>query len=165
MVLEYINQHHAEFWMAVGFFLLAIEVMFLGMATGMLLFIGLGALVTGLMMLAGLLPETWLIGFASMGLSSGVLTILLWKPLKRLQGSRIPTQDKSSDLIGHEFVLAQDVDILQPGSTRFSGVDWRVEIAPEAEGVTSISAGQRVTLVSVDVGVFRVKPATKDKLN
>lgn len=163
MILEYINQHHAEFWMAIGFFLLAIEVVFLGMATGMLLFIGLGALVTGLMMLAGLLPETWLAGFASMGISSGVITILLWKPLKRLQGNRTPVRDKSSDLIGYEFVLVQDINVLKPGHTRFSGIDWRVEIASEIEeGVTSIPAGQRVTVVSVDVGVFRVKPLQQD---
>lgn len=161
MISDYINQHLAEFWMAVGFFLLAIEVLFLGMATGMLLFIGLGALTTGLLMFVGVLPDTWLVGLASTGVSAGIITILLWKPLKRLQGNRKPSRDKSSDLIGHEFVLNGDVETLKPGITRFSGVDWRVEIAPEA-GATSILAGQRVTVVSVDVGVFRVKLKQED---
>ena len=58
------------------------------MATGVLLFVGLGALATGLMMLAGILPETWLAGFASIGISSAVITALLWQPFKHLQGDR-----------------------------------------------------------------------------
>tara|TARA_R110002073_G_scaffold266486_5_gene429762 strand:+ start:125 stop:604 length:480 start_codon:yes stop_codon:yes gene_type:complete len=157
MVIEYINQHHGEFWIAVGFALLAIEVLFLGMATGVLLFAGLGTLATGLMMLAGILPETWLAGCASVGISSGIITILLWQPLKRMQGDRAPSRDKSSDLIGLEFVLTQDIQVLAPGKTRYSGVDWRVEIAAET-GVEEIAAGQRVSVVSVDAGVFRVKP-------
>lgn len=157
MIFEYVNQHLAEFWMTVGFFLLAIEVLFLGMATGVLLFIGLGALATGAFMLVGVLPETWLVGLASTGVSAGIITVILWKPLKRLQGNRAPSRDKSSDLIGYEFILDEDIETLKPGKTRYSGVEWRVEIASGVD-VTSISAGQRVTVASVDVGVFRVKP-------
>ena len=70
-----------------------------------------------------------------------------------------PSEDRSSDLIGLEFVLTQDISISTPGKTRYSGVDWRVEVSSEAENLASIAAGQRVVVVSVDVGVFRVKPA------
>ncbi len=157
MIIEYINQHQGEFWIAFGFTLLIIEVVLLGMGTGILLFAGLGALVTGLMMLSGILPETWMAGFASLGISSVLVTALLWRPFKRLQGDRAPGQDRSSDLIGLEFVLMQDISVLETGETRYSGVNWRVEIAPEAK-LKAIAAGQQVTVVSVDVGVFRVKP-------
>jgi len=158
MVIEYINQHQGEFWIAIGFTILILEIILLGMATGVLLFVGLGALATGLMMLVGILPETWLAGFASIGISSAVITALLWRPFKRLQGDRVPSKDRSSDLIGLEFVLTQDINRSTPGKTRYSGVDWRVEVSIEAKGVESIAAGQRVVVVSVDVGVFRVKP-------
>ncbi len=86
-----------------------------------------------------------------------MITALLWQPLKRLQGDRAPRKYRSSDLIGLEYVLTQDIITSTPGKTRYSGVDWHVEISAEA-GVESIAAGQRVAVVSVDVGVFRVKP-------
>lgn len=158
MLIEYLNQHQAQFWMACGFAILIIEIMFLGLATGVLLFAGLGALLTGLMMQIGILPENWLTGFSSFGISSGVVTILLWRPLKRLQGARTPDKDRSSDLIGLEFVLNQTIDTQTPGKTRYSGIEWRVEVSPESE-LHAIAAGEVVIVTSVDVGVFRVKPA------
>ena len=164
MLIDYLNLHQGEFWIVCGFAILIIEVMFLGMATGVLLFAGLGALVTGLLMQLGLLPETWLAGLSSFGIGSGVITLVLWKPLKRLQGGKTPDKDRSSDLIGLEFVLTQDIDLQTPGRTRYSGVEWRVEISPEAD-TQLISAGQRVTVTSVDVGIFRVKQKTNAKEN
>lgn len=158
MVIDYLNHHQGEFWIAVGFLLLAIEVLVMGMASGVLLFAGLGALATGLLMLAGVVPETWLAGIAGLGISSGLITALLWKPLRRLQGTHAPSRDTSSDLIGLEFVAEQDMTPLQPGAKRYSGIQWRVEIDQDA-GVDAIAAGQRVIVTSVDVGVFRVKPA------
>ena len=157
MIVDYINHHHAEFWIAAGFLLLAIEVLVMGMASGVLLFAGLGALATGILMLAGVLPETWVAGIAGFGISSGVITTLLWKPLRRMQGNRAPGRDTSSDLIGLEFLAEQDITPLQPGAKRYSGIQWRVEIDKDA-GADAIHAGQRVVVTSVDVGIFRVKP-------
>lgn len=158
MIIDYINQHQGEFWIAFGFAVLAIEVLFFAMTTIVLIFAGLGSLTTGLMMLAGLLPETWLAGIAGFGINSALITTLLWKPLRHLQGKRAPKRDKSSDLIGLEFILEQDIKTHVPGKIRYSGIDWRVVIDPEA-AIESIAAGQRVTVVSVDVGIFRVKPS------
>lgn len=160
MIIDYINQHQGEFWIAFGFTILAVEVLFFGMTTVVLMFAGLGALMTGLMMLAGLLPETWLAGIAGFGINSAIITTILWKPLRYLQGKRAPKRDKSSDLIGLEFVLEQDVKMHAPGTIRYSGINWRVEIDPET-GVNSIAAGQRVAVSSVDVGIFRIKPVLR----
>lgn len=156
MIIEYIHNHQAEFWIVFGFTLLVLEVV-TGFTTGVLLFGGLGGLITGLLMLVGVLPETWVAGVASTGISSGIIAGLLWKSLRKLQGGREPEKDNSSDLVGYEFVLEQDVDMLKPGSKRYSGIVWRVEIAKDA-GVKAISAGQQVEVSSVDVGVFKVKP-------
>jgi len=157
MIVEYIHNHQAEFWIVFGFTLLVLEVV-TGFTTGVLLFGGLGGLVTGLLILVGIIPETWTAGVAGVGISSGVIAASLWRPLRKMQGGRDPGKDNSSDLIGYEFVIEQNVDLLNPGSKHYSGIMWRVEIAKDA-GVEEINAGVRVAVSSVDAGVFRVKLA------
>ena len=156
MIADYIVNHQAEFWLIVGFLMLAIE-MLTGFTIGVFLFGGLGALAAGLLMMASVLPETWIAGVACTGISSGVIAALLWKPLKKLQGDDVPPpKDNSSDLVGHEFVLASDISPAHPGSTQYSGISWKVEIDENA-GVDNIQAGQRVAVTSVEVGLFKVK--------
>jgi membrane protein implicated in regulation of membrane protease activity len=156
MIVDYIVSHQAEFWLLVGFSLLAIEVV-TGFTTGVFLFGGLGALATGGLMSFGILPESWIAGISCTGISSGVITMLLWKPLKKLQGDQQIEKDNSSDLVGHEFVVVNDITLNNPGAIDYSGVHWKVEIASDA-GVDTIAAGQTVEVSSVDVGVFKVKP-------
>ena len=156
MVVEYLVSHQAELWLLIGFALLAIEVV-TGFTSGVFLFGGLGALTTGAMMSFGILPDTWIAGISCTGISSGIITMLLWKPLKKLQGGRAVEKDNSSDLIGYEFVLENDIAPNKPGATNYSGVHWKVELARDA-GVSSVTAGQTVTVSSVEVGVFKVKP-------
>ena len=155
MIAEYIVSHQAEFWLLFGFTMLVIEVV-TGFTTGVFLFAGLGALTTGALMSFGVLPETWIAGVSCTGISSGIITSLLWKPLKNLQGDRPTEKDNSSDLIGHEFVVESDIAVNKPGSTNYSGISWKVEIDKDA-GINSIEAGQRVSVSSVEVGVFKVK--------
>lgn len=155
MIAEYIVSHQAEFWLLFGFTMLVIEVV-TGFTTGVFLFAGLGALTTGALMSFGVLPETWIAGVSCTGISSGIITSLLWKPLKNLQGDRPTEKDNSSDLIGHEFVVESDIAVNKPGSTNYSGISWKVEIDKDA-GIDSIEAGQRVSVSSVEVGAFKVK--------
>ncbi|MGD8590704.1 MAG: NfeD family protein [Chromatiales bacterium] len=156
MIAEYINSHQAEFWIFLGFGLLVIEVL-TGLTTGVLLFGGLGALATGVILSFGWLPETWIAGFSSAGICTAIITALLWYPLRRIQGGRTMAKDNSSDIVGYQFILEQDIDPLSPGSKQYSGIPWRVEIDPQS-AVDKITAGERVEVTSVDVGVFRVKP-------
>jgi len=156
MIAEYINTHQAEFWIILGFILLAVEVS-TGMVTGILLFGSIGAVITGLLMLAGILTEAWDVGIASTAICAGIVTVVLWKPLKKMQDGEIPEKDNSSDLVGYEFVLEQNITNISPGKIRYSGIDWKVEIYKDA-GVDEIKAGQQVEVCSVDVGKFRVKP-------
>jgi len=154
MITEYIVSHQAEFWVFLGFAMLALEVV-TGFVSGVFLFGGLAALTSGALMTVGVLPQTWTAGIACTGVSSGVITALLWKPLKKLQRGRPVEKDNSSDLVGYEFVLESDVAVNRPGSKSYSGITWRVEIDRSA-GVDLIKAGQRVSVSSVDVGVFKV---------
>lgn len=155
MITDYIVTHQPEFWLVFGFALLTLEVV-TGFTVGVFLFAGLGALTTGGLMSFGLLPETWIAGIACTGISTGVITAVLWKQLKNLQGGRAIEKDNSSDLIGHTFVVESDISTTQPGSTKYSGISWKVEIDKDA-GVDTIEAGKSVTVSSVDVGVFKVK--------
>ena len=155
MITDYIVSHQAEFWLVLGFVMLAIEVV-TGFTTGVFLFAGLGALTTGALMSFAVLPETWIAGVSCTGISSGIITSLLWKPLKNLQDDSPIEKDNSSDLIGHEFIVESDIAVNKPGSTNYSGITWKVEIDKDA-GINTIQAGQRVSVSSVEVGVFKVK--------
>ena len=155
MIIEYIVSHQAEFWLVAGFALLAAEVL-TGFTVGVFLFAGLGALFTGGLMSFGVLPETWNAGISCTGISAGIITALLWKPMKNLQGNRPVEKDKSSDLVGYTFVLDTDITSTKPSSTHYSGVSWKVELDKDA-GVEIIEAGKHVSVSSVEVGLFKVK--------
>ncbi len=164
-MIEYLNAHQYSFWITVGFVLLIVEVVALGFSSGVLLFSAIGALITGGLMSLGWLPETWLAGVACFGVSSALSAILLWKPLLRLQNYEVEEKDNSSDLIGYRFTLEQPVTRLSHGATRYSGIEWRVELEQEpaqAAGqeprVDKLEAGTQVRVVSVDAGIFRVLP-------
>jgi hypothetical protein len=155
-MIDYIHAHQPGFWIALGFLMLAAEVLLFGFSTIIFLFAGIGAVITGLMMMTGVLTASWIAGMASFGISTGIVSLLLWKPMKKLQDRPVKAQAQSSDLVGYEFVLQQDVSMAQPGMHRYSGVTWRIE--PDAsETATLLHAGQRVSVTSLDAGVFRVK--------
>ena len=68
-----------------------------------------------------------------------------------------PAKTTAVILVGYEFVLSEDINLLETGKTQYSGIDWNVEIHKDA-GIKEISASTRVVVCSVDVGKFRVKP-------
>lgn len=156
-MIEYIQQHQAGFWISLGFILLTIEVLITGFGTIVFLFAGLGAIVCGLLMMAGLLPTTWLVGVATFGISTGLLSVLLWKPMKRFQDNSTPQARQNNDLIGLQFTLQDDITLMQAGSHKYSGITWRVEIDDDS-GIERIAAGQKVEVSAAHVGVFKVKP-------
>lgn len=156
-MIEYIQTHQSGFWIAIGFMMLAAEALVFGFATIIFLFAGIGAVATGLLMSAGILPETWIAGISSFGISTAIIGALLWKPMSKLQDDDVASHSHSSDFIGYEFVLLEDVSHMSPGQHRYSGVDWKIEPDASSE-VNEISAGQRVAVVTLDAGIFRVKP-------
>ena len=157
-MIEYFDANQHAFWFTLGFALLVVEALVFGFTSGVVMFTGVGALITGGLLWSGVLPATWLYGIASFGLCSSVSAALLWRPLLKFQNFDVPEKDNSSDMIGHKFRLEQDITPAQPGSTRYSGVDWRVEIDPRCD-CDKIAAGTRVVVTSVDAGIFRVKDA------
>ncbi len=154
MINDYIVNHQAEFWMLLGFLFLIVEVS-TGFVTGVFLFAGIGAIITGLLMMLGILPESWIAGISSTGIASGLSVALLWKPLKKLQGSKTLEKDNSSDLVGHQFELTSNLDQNTSSNISYSGVNWRVELDNTSEK-KSLLQGEQVVVSSVEVGVFKV---------
>jgi len=111
-----------------------------------------------LLMMSGLLPETWIAGIACFGIATGVGSTLLWKPLKAMQDHAEPDKKPQSDLVGLEFVLMMNIDVTNPGKHRYSGIEWRVEI-DTGSASEQLTKGQRVRVVSVDAGLLRVDKA------
>jgi membrane protein implicated in regulation of membrane protease activity len=147
--MEWVVNNMATILIFIGLGLLAIEVAVLGFSIMILFFIGLGCLLTGVLMFVGILPATLssaLLGVAILSIASAAG---LWKPLKKMQNSVEP-EDVTSDLIGHSFVLESDVSHTETGLHHFSGIEWKVK--SEAE----IAAGTEVEVVKTEVGVLTV---------
>ena len=157
-MIEYIDSHLPGFWIATGFLLLVLEALIFGFSTIVFLFAGIGALVTGLLMMAGLLPETWVAGIAGFGICTGLASALLWKPFRALQDRSDASARTHSDFEGLEFRIEQALEPGRPGRYRYSGIEWKLEI-DDSCGVVSIPAGSKVRVVAVEVGRFRVCPA------
>lgn len=154
-MIEYINNHLPGFWITLGFGLLATEVLLFGFSTLVLLFAGLGALVTGLLMMLGVMPHSWIAGVACFGIATGLIGALMWKPLKKMQ-DKPPRERKShSDFIGLEFVLQQDISATQTGLYRYSGINWSVELDASSKA-QQLTKGQKVKVIAIDVGILKV---------
>jgi membrane protein implicated in regulation of membrane protease activity len=108
-MIEYFDSHQYAFWFTLGFGLLVVEALVFGFTSGVVLFTGIGALLTGGLLWGGVLPASWLNGIACFGVCSSVSAALLWKPLLKFQNFDVPEKDNSSDMVGHKFRLEQDI--------------------------------------------------------
>ncbi len=156
-MIDWINSNMGTAWFVFGGVLLVIEAFIFGMSTAALLFAGFGAVITGILIWVGLVPATWTASFAVFTVSSVVVTALLWIPFKKLQSEPFQETDASSDLIGYEFITETTLSKRATGTTRYSGIDWKVELDKGAAG-SEIAAGEKVKVSSVSAGLFRVVP-------
>ena len=158
-LLDYFAQNLANFWFALGALSLVIELVVLGMSTIVLFLVGVGSLLTALLIYLGIVPNDWLASFAVMGVVSFLLGVALWKPLKQYQSATPPRSGQSSDFVGYEFTLESLLDRETHSSHQFSGVTWRVELARE-EGDKSLAPGDRVCVVALHPGILVVTQAS-----
>jgi len=144
----------AESLIIVGLLLLAIEIAVLGFSTFVLFFVGLAAVLTGGLLYVGLIPDSMLSALLSIGVLTALSATLLWKPLKNMQKD-VDTKKASSDLIGHRFVLTEEVSLTANPVYRYSGIDWKLK------SNQPLNAQALVEVTDVEVGVFTVKAATQ----
>lgn len=147
----------AQLTIIAGLILLSVETLILGLSTIVLLAVGVAAVIVGSLAWAGILPETFLSLVSATGISAGLITVLLWKPLKRLQQSKVESSNVHSDFMGLTFTLnsalsAQD----NPVYVKHSGIQWQLLLDPTSTE-QKLPAGSTVKVVSVAVGKFTVK--------
>jgi hypothetical protein len=146
----------AESLLILGILLLALEVVVLGFSTFVLFFVGCAAVVTAGLLYVGIIPDTMLAAMFSTGLLTALSAVLLWKPLKSMQ-TDVDTTKVKSDLVGHRFVLVEDVAPELTPDYHYSGINWKL-ITSE-----NIVAGTRVEVVQAAVGKFYIKAVEATK--
>jgi len=156
-LIENLMSNPANVWFVIGFALLAIEILAFGLGSGVLLFGSIGALITGALLWFGILENSWIYSVACFAIASTLVTIALWVPFKKLQSGAELGKDRSSDLIGYQFRVNQDITRTIEGKHRYSGIDWRICISEETDN-DLIPNGSRVRVAGVNAGVFYVVP-------
>lgn len=161
-VSEPIQNNLAEITAIVGLIFLMVDVWILGLSTVVLLALGTSTIITAFFIWLGLLPAslTTVIGFSGVG--AGVLTYLLWAPLKRMDHNKRKEYNIHSDFIGLTFVLSSKFDAKHPASVKYSGVNWRLVLA-QSHAKNYLNIGDVVKVVGVDVGQFIVVPEKKKR--
>ena len=152
--MSFFTEYLSESLIAIGIALLVIEVAILGFATFVLLFMGLSLVLTGVLMLVGVLDSTYITALWSNTIVTGVLAALLWKPLKQSQ-NKTSGEKTISNTIQHEFVLEADTNNQSQGTHKYSGIQWKVK------SQQPINQGTLVKVVKADVGVLWVEEVSE----
>lgn len=140
----------SQMLMTIGLLMAVVDVLVFGFATFFLTIIGLAMLVSGALIHFGILPDSTNSVLISVAFLTALFSILLWKPLKKLQ-EHTNNKKVTSDLDGYQFTLEQDVDAGVFGKHHYSGIDWKVE------SDSPIAKGSKVEVLEFKVGVLLVK--------
>ena len=148
--MEYIFLHLPQALVVLGLILLAIEVLVLGFSTFVLFFVGLGTIITGILMALGILPTSMLNALLATAVISTIVALISWQPMKRLQNKGEIHQVKNG-MIGEKFTLPEDLAVGKTITHRYSGINWQVK-ANE-----SLTAGTEVKITEMQVGLLTVE--------
>lgn len=154
--MEWATNNLAQSLLVLGLALLALEIAVLGFSTFVLFFVGLASAITSALLYLGFIPETLLSALLTLALLTAVAAVVLWKPLKRLQ-SKVDNTKAKGDLVGHRFVLSDQVSPTQTPLYRYSGINWKL-LSSE-----TLAPGTKVEVTQADVGVFYIKALPSDQ--
>lgn len=150
--MEFIIDNHDKLLYVLGALSLVIELSIMGLS-GPLLFFALGCIFTGFLVTTGMV-SSWEYEALSVGVTSILFAIILWKPLKKLQGKGVAA-DTSSDMIGKQVPVSEAIS-KSTGSIRFSGINWQARLADDAD-IIEINEGECVEIIGVDGTIMIVK--------
>ena len=143
--MNWVSNNLSESLIMAGLALLVIEVVVLGFSTFVLFFVGLAAVVAGGLMTVGVVPDSMLSALFSVGVLTALSAMLLWRPLKSMQGN-VESKKVTSDLVGHSFILNDAVSMTKNPVYRYSGIDWNLSSKQE------LSAGTLVEVIGLVLG-------------
>lgn len=151
-LVEYLLDHHDKLLFLLAGLSLVVELAVIGLS-GPLLFFSIGCAVSGLLVAIGAI-SSWELEVLSVGLISASSAVILWKPLKKLQGSS-RVRDTSSDMIGQVVPVAEEVTA-SSGSIRHSGISWQARL-DEDDAKSPLLEDTRVVITAVDGNVMLVR--------
>jgi inner membrane protein len=153
-IIQYLLDNHDQSFYLIGGVSLVIELTLLGLS-GPLLFFGVAAFITGALSGMGVISG-WDAEIFTVGISTAILAVALWKPLKNFQNSG-GGSDTSSDMIGLNVPATTTINE-SSGKIRYSGIDWNARLSLDAD-IDAIAAEQLCTIVSVEGTTMLVTPA------
>jgi inner membrane protein len=152
-ILAYIEEHHDHFFYVVAGLSFILELTLLGLG-GPLLFFAIASFITAFLISVGLISG-WEVEVFVLGVTTALIALALWKPLKKFQNAG-GGSDSSSDMIGRQVAVANDITSTA-GSIRYSGINWNARLARHVS-VPSIEAGKFCVICAVDGNVMLVEP-------
>ncbi len=151
-LLTYFSQHHDQLLYLVAGVSLITELTVIGLS-GPLLFFAIACFLTAILISLGLISG-WEIEAFTIGILTAVITVMLWRPLKRFQNSG-GGADTSSDMIGKQVTTASEITN-SGGSIRYSGIDWNSRLADDLQ--VNIPTDTACKIVGVEGNVMLVEP-------
>lgn len=141
-------------WLLAGAALVALEAFGPGLG---FLFIGLGAIATGVAIEVGVVtPADYISQIAILFISSGLFAILLWRKLKTWHTSP-ETAERYSNMVGDQASVGKGgLTPGKEGQVGWSGTTMRAVLAPEI--TVTLAEGATVTIVAVKGNLVTVKP-------
>ena len=130
----------AIFYLLIAIALIGLELLIMQLSVFWFLFIGLGALVTSLV--GWLFPEiSWVSATLLFIVASVVISVLLYRPLKRWQDK--PGPMPGNDAIGQVTEVVEAVTREKSGTVIWSGTEWPAELAKDE---AALEAGERAVI-------------------
>ena len=139
-------------WITVGALLLAAELSFVD-AGFYLVFLGVAALVVGLVVLFGVGGPVWLQWLLFAVLAVGLLVFFRGRLYGRIRGR---TRDVRENVEGERAIALEPIGPGARGQVELRGSRWTAH----NEGEVAIEQGERVRVLRVDGVVVRVQPDT-----
>ncbi|PWJ60527.1 membrane protein implicated in regulation of membrane protease activity [Dyadobacter jejuensis] len=127
-----------QIWLIVGLIMLVLELISVVLV---FVFFSIGALLTALLAILGILPgiEIQIVAFSVISLSS---MLLLRKHARRLLGGK-GKQHEYSEFVGETAMVIKDIDGGKEGKIYYRGAEW----IALSSNKTPISAGSKVKII------------------
>lgn len=154
-MLEYLLNSHDKLLYIVAGISLLIELTMIGLS-GPLLFFSIGCALTGALISLNII-SSWELEVLCVGIFTLFSAMILWQPLKRMQGNK-SVVDNSSDMIGQKVPVSNTVTNTN-GTVRYSGINWNARLVDSAE-VAEIKTGERGIIKSIDGNILLIDAIT-----
>jgi len=127
----------AVFYLVLAVVLIGAELLIMQLSVFWFLFFGLGALVVAIV--AWFIPMSWLVSTSLFLVSSIVISVALYPPIRKWQSK--PGPIAGNDAIGQRVKVLQTISQSTDGKVLWSGSEWTAQLADnESEILTGDSA-------------------------